>query len=210
MAVREDDLDPRQVERMPVDDRRAGDEGAVVERVGELGERAEAARQARIDDLDGDPQRRDRSADLLARIGSRRPRRQVARELEGEFALELGRDEAGRAQGRAVRLARRASTARAAGRRSAPARRATRAGPASPPRPSSRRSRRVRSPPRPAAGRPRPGRSGCGRAGQAVIARASRRALASSARARSKSMSFIRPLSPSSAGVADAIGAPPG
>ena len=41
---------------LPAGDRRPGDEGAVVERVGELGERAEAARQARIDDLDGDPQ----------------------------------------------------------------------------------------------------------------------------------------------------------
>ncbi len=100
VAAREDDLDPRQVERVPVDDRRAGDEGAVVERVGELGERAETARQARVDDLDGDAQRRDRSADFLARIGARRPRRQVARELEGEFALELGRDEAGYAQDR--------------------------------------------------------------------------------------------------------------
>ena len=50
-------------------DRRAGDEGAVVERVGELGERAEAARQARIDDLDGDAQRRDRRRDLFARVG---------------------------------------------------------------------------------------------------------------------------------------------
>jgi hypothetical protein len=68
MAAREDDLDLRQVERVPVDDRRAGDEGAVVERVGELGERAESARQARVDDLDGDAQSRDRSADFLARI----------------------------------------------------------------------------------------------------------------------------------------------
>jgi hypothetical protein len=56
VAARQDDVDPRQVERVPVERRRAGDEGAVVEGVGELGERAEPARQARIDDLDGDAQ----------------------------------------------------------------------------------------------------------------------------------------------------------
>ena len=90
---RQDDLDAGEVDAAPVAQRRAGDEGAVVEGVAELGERTEAARQPRVDDLDGDSQGRDGGGDLVARVGALRPRRQVARELEGEFAFELGRDE---------------------------------------------------------------------------------------------------------------------
>ena len=83
---------------MPGVDPRPGDERAVVEAVAQLGERTEAARQARVDDLDRDPHRQDGLGDFLAGIGLARTRRQVVAELECELALELGGDEVGDAQ----------------------------------------------------------------------------------------------------------------
>ena len=75
-----------------------GDEGAVVEAVAQLGERAEAARQARVDDLDRDSHRQDGVGDFLARIRLARTRREVVAKLERKLALELGGNEIGDAQ----------------------------------------------------------------------------------------------------------------
>ena len=94
----------------PRGDRRPGDVGAVVEAVGELGERAEAARQAPVDDLDAEPQRAHGAGDLGARYGRPASMRQVVRELERELALEPRRDEVGELERRRRRRARRASS----------------------------------------------------------------------------------------------------
>ena len=77
----------REVDAGPVADIGSGDVGAVVACIGELGERARAGGQARVDHLDADAQALDRSLHLVARVGPIRSRRQIACELEGQFAL---------------------------------------------------------------------------------------------------------------------------
>src|ERR1019366_7499220 len=77
---RQDDADRREVEPAPFAYARPRDESAVVEAVGDLGERTAAARQSRIDEFDRDPQHGDRGRHLVARVDGAGARRQIVAE----------------------------------------------------------------------------------------------------------------------------------